>query len=797
MSHDTMRDRLEEIDKAHKRERTEPVTLWDLVTSIHSQPVLREWVTLESKPLLPMVCLKVGIQPGNQKEAVVHLLLSLQGRKDGTEIILPPWGYVRWHWPSKRLLGIQDVRDRQRPDQPGLSPDSVCSREFIDEVQRALETEKTLPPLPDALIRLYSELADISPDQQPRRHGGVDSIKAEEPGAGQGCSERKDTPLLDKPYQLNSAEGPSQAISNSALPSIERILRQVDRLLKEDSVDPSLIEEYRRISMRFFHPVFSVAVVGEFSRGKSTIINQLLEQDLLPIGDTPTTAMLARIKHGGSPALYYVTKDGKREEMELAESSWEGLAANDSGENYQGFLVINTPNEWLRATGVNLVDTPGAGDIIDIRAALVTETIASSDAALVAVNATIPLSLTERSFIEDHVLSKGTPRIAIVLTRLDLVQEADRKSVVAFVRTKLQEWAPQALVCSIQHDPDLCGFELLDACGPEQIRALVSSWVNSEERLHLVRRQLATQLSGLLALLRESLEVRQQSFSASSDERQWAIAKAEEGLNRTRMEWEDLRLALNQREMLTEEWLEQTILEAQKNIQELLAFQLDHTRNPGEWWEKDLPFLLRKEMRNVTKTLEIPIKRRFQEDSEWIVQQVRSKLTWDLELLPETPVRLDGEAHAALSSSNLSSDLAKTRSYARVAAAAATAAALLIAGMPVVAIGGVLAGLAAEKFIDGKVEEQKSILAQRLDSVVERSLRGVMDEIRNRLRKVYQDLLNSCREQEATWFKVRLKALRQGEEDLVDSNILAGAQRQSAQVTTILEELSHWTGGDH
>jgi hypothetical protein len=792
-----MSERLAEIDELHKRERTEPDTLWGLVTSIHSQAVLREWVTLESEPLLPMVCPKESTQPGNQKEAEVHLLLSVRGQKDGKEVILPPWGYVRWHWPSKRLLGIRDVRDRYQKDQAELPSNCLCSREFVDGVQDALETQETLPPLPDALTRLYSEVADTLPYQQQRQESQVDSAKAQEPVDGKGCSEGEEAPVRDTASPVSATDGLSPVISGSALPSIERILRQIDGLLKEDHVDSSLMEEYRRISMRFFHPVFSVAVVGEFSRGKSTIINQLLEQDLLPIGDTPTTALLARIKYGETPTLHYVTKDGKREQMELAEASWEELAENRAGDNYEGFLVINFPNEWLRATGVHLVDSPGAGDIIDIRAALVTETIASSDAALVAVNATIPLSLTERSFIEEHVLSKGTPRVAIVLTRLDLIPEADKNSVVAFTRARLQEWAPQALLCSVQHHPDLCERELLDASGPEQIRALISSWANHEERLHLVRKQLASQLHGLVILLRESIEVRKQIFSASSDERQRAIAKAEESLNRTRMEWEDLRLALNKREMQTEEWLEHTILEAQGSIQELLAFQLDHSRNPGEWWEKDLPFLLRKEIRNVTKTLEIPLKRRFQEDSEWIVQQVRSKLTWELEAFPETPVRLDGEGHAALCPSNLSSDLSKTRSYARITAAAATAAALLMAGMPVVAIGGVLAGLAAEKFIDGKVEEQKTFLVQRLDSVVEKSLRGVMDEIRNKLRKVYEDLLNSSREEEATWFKVRLQALRQGGEELVQRKTLASVNRQAAEVTTILEELSHWTGGGH
>src|SRR5690242_12424820 len=43
---------------------------------------------------------------------------------------------------------------------------------------------------------------------------------------------------------------------------------------------------------------FSVVVLGEFNHGKSTFINALLGQALLPVGITPTTAVLSQIRHG-------------------------------------------------------------------------------------------------------------------------------------------------------------------------------------------------------------------------------------------------------------------------------------------------------------------------------------------------------------------------------------------------------------------------------------------------------------------------------------------------------------------
>jgi hypothetical protein len=795
MSDDAVREQLAALDAAYATKLLGPQSLWDLVKSIHSLPILREWVTLESEPLLPLVSPQENPVSQKSGEAVIHVLLCTRSRGNDDDVLLPPWGYVQWHWPSKRLLRFQDVTDLFQNERISLSTTALCSKEFSDAVQQALETGKSIPPMPACLITLYSKLTDTSWCEASESLSQNNISDA-------GCSEpRVVLPPKGASAGISGCSGVTQHRSSPRelghdSRQIEGILDRVEELIGENDFDSTFLDEYRRISDRLLHPVFSVAVVGEFSRGKSTIINRVLEHDFLPVGDTPTTTMLARIRYGAEPSLCFIKKDRTREEMDLSESSWQSLAERKSGQDYEGFLVINLHNEWLRTTGIHLIDTPGAGDIIDIRAALVTEAIANSDAVLVAINATLPLSLTERAFIEEQVLAKGTPRTAIVLTRLDLLLESEKKSVVDHVRSKLREWAPHSLLWSCRDEASLTQNGWLDASGAEQIRSIIASWSSSEEREFLIQKQVASQLRDLILLLRDSLEIRKQSLLASSDEREKVIAQAEEALDRTRMDWEDLRLPLRKRQMLTEEWLQQAILETQGDIRELLTFQLDHSRNPGEWWEKDLPFLLRKELRNFTKTLEVPLRRRLQEDTDWIVQQIRAKLTWNLGPPAAPLVRLDAREHGDVMSSNLSSDLSKTRSYARVAAAASTGAAFLLAGTPLVAIGGILAVLTAEKFLDGKIDEQKRFLTQRLDLAVEKSLRSVMDNARQTLCNVYENLLETSRREEASWFKIRLQDLRQGARNLNEKQSLAYFEGQTAQASTILSDLACWLEGD-
>src|SRR5690554_7490028 len=45
----------------------------------------------------------------------------------------------------------------------------------------------------------------------------------------------------------------------------------------------------------------SLVVLGEFNHGKSTVVNALLGQEVLPMGITPTTAVITHLVHGEEP----------------------------------------------------------------------------------------------------------------------------------------------------------------------------------------------------------------------------------------------------------------------------------------------------------------------------------------------------------------------------------------------------------------------------------------------------------------------------------------------------------------
>jgi ribosome biogenesis GTPase A len=87
------------------------------------------------------------------------------------------------------------------------------------------------------------------------------------------------------------------------------MMARLRQLITEAGLN-ALLPEWQRLFVRLNEPTFSVAVAGEFSRGKSTLINRLLGADLLPVGDLPTTALLTHVRHGQTPACGTCTPAG-------------------------------------------------------------------------------------------------------------------------------------------------------------------------------------------------------------------------------------------------------------------------------------------------------------------------------------------------------------------------------------------------------------------------------------------------------------------------------------------------------
>jgi hypothetical protein len=184
-----------------------------------------------------------------------------------------------------------------------------------------------------------------------------------------------------------------------------------------------------RLAERLARRRFNVSVLGEFKRGKSTLINAMLGLELMPTGVLPVTAVVTEVAYG-PPGATVVHLDGSTDEIGLDDLADYVSEARNPGNGLQVARVeARAPIELLRR-GVVLVDTPGVGSVFhhDEGAA---RAFLEADGAILVLSADAPFSEEERKLLA--ALSERQAPTFFVLNRVDHLSPAERDEVTAFV----------------------------------------------------------------------------------------------------------------------------------------------------------------------------------------------------------------------------------------------------------------------------------------------------------------------------------------------------------------------------
>lgn len=215
------------------------------------------------------------------------------------------------------------------------------------------------------------------------------------------------------------------------------------RKLKEYSQNLDLkgnVESISGVIKRLEEDSFSVAIIGEFNRGKSTLINALLGKPILPMDVLPTTATLNKITYSISPLVKIEYKDGRTEEVEVEKlSEYVTKLTRDGEKKARGIkeATVFYPINYCK-NGVTIIDTPGLND--DAAMSEVTMSVLPQiDAALMVIMAQSPFSESERDFLESKVITSDLGRILFVVTGIDLLDEEDVERVLNNITLRIEE----------------------------------------------------------------------------------------------------------------------------------------------------------------------------------------------------------------------------------------------------------------------------------------------------------------------------------------------------------------------
>lgn len=199
---------------------------------------------------------------------------------------------------------------------------------------------------------------------------------------------------------------------------------------------------------------FELVVVGEFSRGKSTFVNAMLGNKILPARKKATTAVISKIIYSDEPKYYLHYKDETKNVEEITEEKFLKLIApkesapEEEKKSEQDFLNtidfadIAYPLEFCK-DNVEIVDTPGINDINQNRIEITYRYLNQADAVIMLLSATQALSNSEVEFLKERILGNHIQNIFFVVTHKDELDEISEQKVLNFVTKNIRDILPE------------------------------------------------------------------------------------------------------------------------------------------------------------------------------------------------------------------------------------------------------------------------------------------------------------------------------------------------------------------
>ncbi len=263
---------------------------------------------------------------------------------------------------------------------------------------------------------------------------------------------------------------------------------------------------------------FNLVVLGQFKRGKTTFINALLGDNVLPTAVVPLTSIITVIRYGSEPRTTVIYQDGRSQVIgpgSLADYVTE--RGNPKNEKRVGHVEIEYPSGYLKE-GVMIIDTPGIGSTFLHNTEVTYSFLSKVDAAVFMLSTDPPVSDVELRFLED--VRKHVKKFFFILNKIDRADADEAKESLAFNRAVIGEKmgaepkiyplsAKQALEGKIKGDR-----ELLLRSGYVDFDGALGTFLTND-KCSVFLRSILDRASGLVEARRLSLAIEKKTRALS------------------------------------------------------------------------------------------------------------------------------------------------------------------------------------------------------------------------------------------------------------------------------------------
>ena len=213
------------------------------------------------------------------------------------------------------------------------------------------------------------------------------------------------------------------------------VIENIETLTKEDAdtIDDRLLT----VKEHLLSNCFNLVILGQFKRGKTTLINSLIGKEILPSSVVPLTSVVTILKHSGEINCNIYMQDGSNKIVRLEELT-DYITEKGNPKNIKNVRCarIQYPSPFLEK-GMLLVDTPGVGSTFLHNTETTYEFLDHLDAALFLMSADVPISQVEKELLD--TIKGSTQKIFFVLNKIDNLAPNEIEEISAFNKHVLEE----------------------------------------------------------------------------------------------------------------------------------------------------------------------------------------------------------------------------------------------------------------------------------------------------------------------------------------------------------------------
>lgn len=209
------------------------------------------------------------------------------------------------------------------------------------------------------------------------------------------------------------------------------IVKQTEELMGSSEILGAQTARMAALREKLEDENITVSVIGQFKRGKSTLINAFLGEELLPTGIVPITSAVTEIRNGQRSAAIKFT-NGVHKPVAFEElGDYVNEQKNPDNKLGVASVQLTVPSDFL-AIGVTLVDTPGVGSIHKNNTVAAYDFVKESDAVVFMLSVDSPINEIEIDFLRSTREYAG--KFFFAVNKVDTIPETELASYLAYCK---------------------------------------------------------------------------------------------------------------------------------------------------------------------------------------------------------------------------------------------------------------------------------------------------------------------------------------------------------------------------